>query len=362
MSLLQKAENQMAFGKVGIMGFAGSGKTFTSTKVAIGLHKMIGSKKPIAFLDTETGSDFVLPMFKAEGIELLVAKSKSFVDLMSFMDEAQKSCDIAIIDSITHIWNEIQQSFIDKINEERARKNWRKIYRLEFQHWNQIKPEWRKFTDKYLTCEMHVILCGRAGYEYDYQQLDGGEKKELLKTGTKMKAETEMAYEPSLLIEMDKDQINPDYDDSAKRAKKERQVINRAFVLKDRADLLDGKVFDSPTFETFKPHFDFLNIGGEHRAIDKGNSSSELFNDEGKSDFNREKHEKTKALEDIQGLMVSIWPGQSAAEKKAKGDALYETFGTRSWTAIGDKYLDELISGFNTMSMKYQNESKSTQS
>jgi hypothetical protein len=44
-----------------------------------------------------------------------------------------------------------------------------------------------------------VIICGRAGYEYDYFEDDEG-KKQLEKTGIKMKAETEMGFEPSLLV------------------------------------------------------------------------------------------------------------------------------------------------------------------
>lgn len=330
--LLKKATNETAFGKIGIMGFAGSGKTRTSTEIAIGLHKFIGSKKPVAFLDTETGSDFVLPLYKKHGIELLVARSKTFPDLMDFMKEAQEQCDIAIIDSITHIWKEIQQAFLDKINKDRQAKNYRKISKLEFQHWNIIKPEWGRFTDLYLTCPMHVILCGRAGFDYDYEQHEEGGKKELVKTGTKMKAETEMAYEPSLLIEMERIQVNPEFQKKATK----RQTINRAFVMKDRSDLMDGHYIDNPTFESFKSHFEFLNIGGNHHVMDAGNSSESLFNDEGRSDFDVEKRERTKALEEIQGLLTSKWPGQTAQEKKEKVDVLEKVFGTRSWTALED--------------------------
>jgi hypothetical protein len=46
-------------------------------------------------------------------------------------------------------------------------------------------------------------LCGRAGYEYDHEENeDGG--KDLIKIGTKMKAEGEFGFEPSLVIEMER--------------------------------------------------------------------------------------------------------------------------------------------------------------
>ena len=65
-----EAVNEQAYGKVVTYGFEGAGKTFTAAKIAIGLHKLIKSTKPIAFIDTETGSDFVLGMFEAAGIKM----------------------------------------------------------------------------------------------------------------------------------------------------------------------------------------------------------------------------------------------------------------------------------------------------
>ena len=65
MSILKKAENKMAYAKVGLYGTAGSGKTRTAVEIAIGLHKAIGSTKPIAAFDTEPAFSFVLPLFNA---------------------------------------------------------------------------------------------------------------------------------------------------------------------------------------------------------------------------------------------------------------------------------------------------------
>jgi hypothetical protein len=65
MTIFKLAENLQSYAKIGIFGFAGSGKSFTSTKLAIGAIKMFRAKtlpyaeKPIFFLDTETGSDWV---------------------------------------------------------------------------------------------------------------------------------------------------------------------------------------------------------------------------------------------------------------------------------------------------------------
>lgn len=359
MGLLRKAENEMAFAKIGIMGFAGSGKTYTSALIAIGLHKHIGSGKPVAMLDTETGSDFAVNLFKKAGVDLLVAKTKSFPDLMGFMAEAQEASDIAIIDSVSHIWAELQSGFLSKINEGRKQKNYSPITRLEFQHWGPIKQEWARFTSAFLTTPMHIIICGRAGYEYDFQQDDPEAKKELIKVGTKMKAEGEFAYEPSLLIEMEKVQINPETGLGAKRKKQAtgaRSVMNRAFVVKDRADLLDGQYIESPTFDSFRPHFEFLNIGGVHRATDNGKTSAELFDAQGQDEWTREKKQREKWMEEIQGLLTSKYPGASSDEKKKKVDLIYQFLGTRSWTAVEQKKSEDIKAGYEAMKMALDGE------
>ena len=91
MSLFTKAENSSSFLKMGMMGFAGSGKTYTATSVAIGLHKLAKAKKPIFFLDTETGSDWVKPRIEAAGVELFTAKTRAFRDLLEAVPEAEEN-------------------------------------------------------------------------------------------------------------------------------------------------------------------------------------------------------------------------------------------------------------------------------
>ena len=109
--IFNKAQNQMAFLKCGIQGMAGSGKSFTATKIATGLHKYIKATKPVYFLDTETGSDFLIKEFEKENVPLFVAKTRAFTDLVYSVDEAEKEAEILIIDSITHFWCELWNIF-----------------------------------------------------------------------------------------------------------------------------------------------------------------------------------------------------------------------------------------------------------
>lgn len=56
--------NTKPYFKAGFQGFAGSGKTYTAALVALGLHRIIGSKKPIVIFDTERASKFLRPLFE----------------------------------------------------------------------------------------------------------------------------------------------------------------------------------------------------------------------------------------------------------------------------------------------------------
>ncbi len=321
--VLQKAKKEAAFLKMGIYGEAGSGKTFTSTRVAIGLHKYIKSDKPIAFADTETGSDFVLRFFEAEGIELLAAKTRAFKDLLEIVDEAEKSCSILIIDSITHFWNELIDSFMKK----------HQLSRLSLKHWQPLKQTWREFTDRYVNSKLHIIVCGRSADRWDEVEDEEG-IKELKKVGTKMRTETEMGYEPSLLVEMEAVQLSP---------KAGGQYIHRAYVKKDRFDVINGQVFDNPGFESFLPHIELLNLGGEHKALEVGRDSQDIFDNENIGEKKIIKREIL--LEKIGNEIKLLYPGQKEEEKVARLKFMKDIFGTHSWTEVTNMKIEDLEKG-----------------
>lgn len=339
MALLRKASNEMAFAKIGLLGFAGSGKTYTASELAIGLHRHIGSTKPVAFLDTETGSDFMVKRFEAAGVELLVAKSRSFADLLGFYREAQGQVDITIVDSLTHFWEDVIRAYMKKKN---------RTY-MEFQDWREVKDTWKEFSTMFVAMPLHAIICGRAGYEYDQQENDRG-RKEIVKTGIKMRAEGEFGYEPSLVIQMERVSAEEGGSNIHRKANgPARQFVNRAWVMKDRTDLLDGRHFDNPDFSTFLPHFQEINLGGTHRAIDAGAKTEDMFDANGRTDWQREKHQREKLLEEIMNKLTQTWPGQSAIEKKARLDMLEGVFGTTSETALSDMKSDVLSEGYSRL-------------
>lgn len=326
MSILKKAENTQAYSKIGLMGFAGSGKTFTAMEIAFGIKARLGSTAPIAFMDTETGSDFFVAKCKERGIDLLQAKTRAFSDALKIFSEAQEAgCDVIIIDSVTHIWKELCDAYAKKRN----------VSRLRFQDWATLKMQWGNFTDLFVNAPIHTIIAGRAGYEYDYHD-DGDGKMELHKTGTKMKAEGEFGYEPSMLIEMERVKRSSEKDPTLKG------WIHRATILKDRTDTIDGKVFDDPDFSAFEPHFAKLNVGGHHLGVDITRDSTELFNSDGDTRGDVRRKQKAIAIAEMKGLIDEQWPGTSGDMKKAKNDCFVKVFSCRSWEALEAKTFDEI--------------------
>lgn len=336
MSLFKVTEMKQGFLKMGMYGDPKSGKTYTASLVALGLHKLIKSEKPITFFDTETGSEYVLPtLFKPAGVELQSIKARSFAELMAATKEAAEISDILIVDSVTHIWKELMDAY-------KAKKQ---IDRIELQDWQVLKKEWSAFTDLYLNCKLHMIVCGRSQDTWDYEMNDRG-KRELTKTGTKMATEKNLAYEPSLLVEMEK-----------VSEKETGFLIPRAWVLGDRFSQLDGKCFDKPTFETFLPYIKMLNLGGEHVGIDTERSSEALFHPDSSDSRYEYGRKKDIAVENLHNEIDRKWSGSSVDSKNARFDVLNALFGTTSQTAIEnmplnilDKALERLRAGeFNSV-------------
>jgi len=317
MKFLKKAENTMAFLKAGIYGPTGSGKSFTASKIAIGLHGLIGSNKPIAFFDTETGSNYLMPMFQEAGVELLQAKARSLSDLCATIDEAESECDILIIDSITHVWREFTQAYQKK----------KKRAFIQLWDWKPIKDEWyNSYTTRYVNKPLHIIMCGREGSIYEeHDDLQNIGKTKSVKVGTKMSAETETGYE------MSKNFTDPEGEGGT--------YFRNCHVIKDRFDKIDSKEFDNPTFDCFLPHIEALNLGGSHYGVDEDGTSEGMIDKNGDGEYIRNKKKKEICLEEISEEIKKYFSGSSAAEKTFRGEIFEYFFKTRSWKAIEGKDL-----------------------
>lgn len=272
MSLYVKAtkENSLAHLKAGFKGFQNSGKTFTSYKICEGLSLALSPKKgeriPIMMADTEKGSSFLVDMADAAKIDLLVMKSLQFQSLMEIVDEAERRGAILLIDSITRYWVQLAKDL--KIEKSRDGMG-----AQDFQRLNDL---WTEFADKFVNARCHAIICARAGWEYD-ETMDSEGNKTLEKLGVKMKGASEMGFEPSLVVHMIQEPRAKGKARGAKRVVGGKLWDYVAYVEKDRTRTIEGQRIVNPTFESFRPHVEYLNLGGTHLAVDTSGSSRDLF-------------------------------------------------------------------------------------
>ena len=336
MGLFQPATNSAAFLKMGILGFAGSGKTYTAWLIAQGLLKAAEKKgmpyagRPVYFIDTEGGAAYLADEASQQGIELQVAQTRAFSDLVKAVNLAEREAGVLIIDSITHFWIEFQEAW-------KAKKN---RNRISMQDWGSIKQMWRKqFTEQFLNSQLHIIMCGRAVFEYDNVVDDDG-NKQIEKSGVKMGAEKELGFEPSLLAMMER-HVDPET----------LKVTRRANILKDRFRAIDGQSLVNPTFKSFAPHIGKLNWGGEHKAIDSDRSSESMIEADKRDERSTD---RAIILELIEGLAKKHL-GTSQADKKTKHDLYMAAFGTVSETALARKLsLEDLQSGYDKMHLQLE--------
>ena len=120
--------------------------------------------------------------------------------------------------------------------------------------------------------------------------------------------------------------------------------MSRRFSLKWR----NGKVINNPTFKDFTPIIKSLNLGGEHFVLDTSRNSDALIQN---PDYSYEDRRKQQAIftEEIEGELVSSFPGQSTAEKKMKADILQVVFESRSWSKIKEFPPDVLRKGMTSV-------------
>lgn len=334
MSLFQEIQAP-THAKVGIFGFAGSGKTFTSAKIAIGIWKMLnklnGYNKPVLFVDSETGSSYVKKLFDEAGVPVLGLKTRAFVSLMGAMREAIKGDNILLIDSISHFWAELMRAYLTK----------NKLTRLRLRDFVPLKEEWSPFPTLYLNSPIHIIMAGRAGYDWGEENDDEEDgKKKLVKTGTKMKAEGDLGYEPTLLIEME--HVHAD-------ASIGSTFINRAFVIKDKFDVLKGKSFDMPTFEDFAPHINLLAIGGVPPTIDTETTSVDMMTSH--AGIAQRLKERDILCEELWAEMPLRFSSRTDLGKKAGADFLRDNFGSLSQKGIESLSNETIKAGLDKLKL-----------
>lgn len=327
-------------------GFAGDGKTFTGVEVAIGVHKLIKSNKPIAMFDTERALKALKWRFDEAGIEAMIEdEERSLQSLHNAIKWCEDgNADILLIDSITHVWEEFLRAYMN-----RPGKDGRplKRNRLEFQDWGVLKPQWKElFSTPFVMAKCHIIFTGRAGYEYSDERNEETGKREIFKSGIKMKAETETAFEPDILVLMQKVQ---------ELLGDEKKIWREAMVVKDRTTQIDGKTFKNPTFEDFYPAIKVL-LDGTLREM-HGAQIPDTFS-EFESKYSEIGKEREVIVAEIEGCFELMGLGTGADDKQKKVWILDQVYGVKSIEGLSKKNNTTLRTGLHVVkefAEKYKN-------
>lgn len=333
----KKLENNRPFLKMALEGFAGDGKTFTAVQTAIGIHKLIKSKKPIAMYDTERALKALKWKFDEAGIEAIIEDEERS---LQSLHESIKWCeagnaDILIIDSITHVWEEFLRAYMNRPDKH---GNPLKRNRLEFQDWGVLKPQWKElFSTPFVMAKCHIIFTGRAGYEYTDERNEETGKREIFKSGIKMKAETETAFEPDILILMQKVQD---------LISEEKSIWREAMVVKDRTTQIDGKIFKNPAFEDFYPAIKVL-LDGTLREMHGAQIPDTFAEFENKySEFAKERE---IMVAEIDACFELMGLGTGAQDKQVKAWTLNQVYGVNSTEMLSKKNNTVIKNGLNVI-------------
>jgi len=336
---------QPAFLKIGMYGHAGSGKTYTACRMLSEFIAEFCPGRHLAMFDSEGGAGYVAPMVKQiTGRDLLVVTGQAFSELLEFAGECREDGHIALVDSATHPWRSLCLDYLEAKRSRVAGAGGNaETTKLSLKDWGPIKDMWAVFANRYRYDPIHWCICGREGDTWATVTDEEG-NEELRKDGTRMKTETETAYEPSLLIRM------------VQHTHPSGKLVHTAEVVKDRFDVLTGARCDDPGLAFFRPHIELLGLGGR-QAVPDPEAAPAFEAGAGKS-YRTIAAERAGILENIKDDLLLAWPGQTAVEKKAKVEALRACFGTSSWSELehdDGKYPPETLREGRTSLAEYVN-------
>jgi hypothetical protein len=236
--LIEEAERNQAFIRVGMSGPSGSGKTMGSLLVGKGLCGEDGKWKDIVIIDTEHGSGSLYTGSKVGDITigkyrtLRLDPPYSPDRYIKAMNAALKSgAKVIILDSFSHVWSgeggclEIHDKVTQRIGN-------------SYTAWREVTPEHTKLIEKILSCDAHVIVCVRAKTSYVLQTNEKG-KQAPKEVGLEPIAREGLKYECTTFLELS----NSD---------------NSAVAGKDRTHLFGKNFFFTPGIETGEKMLNWL--------------------------------------------------------------------------------------------------------
>ena len=185
------ASKEQSFLRLGIVGPAGSGKTYTALRFAHALGKRI------AVLDTEHGSASKYVGEAPDGLpwSFHTFEPDTFAPTLyteAVQLAAREGYQVLVIDSLSHAWNGRGGALEIK---DRVGGN-------SFAAWRQVTPMHDEMVDAILRCPLHVIATMRSKMSY-VQETDAGGKTVIRKVGLAPVQRAGMEYEFDIVLDLD---------------------------------------------------------------------------------------------------------------------------------------------------------------
>lgn len=221
---LRQSERKQAKIKMALQGSAGSGKTYSSLLLAKGLTN--GDFSKVAIIDTENGSaDLYAHLGNYNVLSLKPPFTpQQYVDAITMCENA--GMEVIILDSISQCWDYLLDYHSSLAGN-------------SFTNWAKIKPLEKKFVDKILQSNAHIIATMRTKQDYVLNQKDGKIVPE--KVGLKAVQRDGLDYEFTLVFDID--------------------IKHFATASKDRTELFMGKPEFNITEKTGKLILDWCSQG-----------------------------------------------------------------------------------------------------
>ena len=219
---LRKSERSKAKIKMALQGSSGSGKTMSALLIAKGLTN--GNLSKVAVIDSENGSaDLYAHLGSYNIITLKSFSPTDYVEAISVCENAGMQC--IIIDSASHCWNYLLDYHAS-------------LPGNSFTNWQKINPLEKKFIDKILQCNAHVIATMRT--KQDYVLTDKNGKMVPEKVGLKAIQRDGLDFEFTIVLDID--------------------IKHNAVASKDRTQLFDNLPPFVITEATGKKVLDWCNV------------------------------------------------------------------------------------------------------
>ena len=182
---LRKSERSKAKIKMALQGSSGSGKTMSALLIAKGLAN--GNLSKVAVIDSENGSaDLYAHVGDYNIIKLKSFSPNDYVEAITMCENA--GMEVIIIDSTSHCWNYLLDYHAS-------------LPGNSFTNWQKINPLEKKFIDKILQCNAHVIATMRVKQDYVLSDKNGKMVPE--KVGLKAIQRDGIDFEFTIVLDID---------------------------------------------------------------------------------------------------------------------------------------------------------------